>query len=385
MQVAIGYQQFDTTMRIAYIFLPGRINRINTVKEEDLPTEFFYGAIELRKKGYHVDIFEAVEKPRRSVVRYMAECILRKKYLPVKTHPSILDAVWLLLPKLKGYDAVVATTTGIAFALAFWKILYRLSFPVVGIMTAVLNYPMNYSRIRLSRLCFRKMDVHLFGEGELVPISEKYGLKADELTVNYFGVDTRFWNNDPEVADEGYLLSVGNDAMRDFSTLLEAAKLVDRPLYIVTRREITGDIPDNVTIIKGAWHSRELDDIALRDMYRKAFAVIVPLHESFQPSGQSVTLQAMACEKPVIVTKTAGLWDHTNLKHRENLLFVEPGEPQEIVDCLTLLHNKSTGSKELGREARKYVLDHARIEFFALRIEEDICKSGTITPLPVLH
>ena len=89
-------------MRIAYIFLPGRIDRINTVREKDLPTEFFYGAIELRKKGYRVDILEAVEKPRRSVIRYFSEFVLRKKYLPIKTHPSILDAVWLLLPKLKG-------------------------------------------------------------------------------------------------------------------------------------------------------------------------------------------------------------------------------------------------------------------------------------------
>ncbi len=372
-------------MRIAYIFLPGRIDRINTIREEDLPTEFFYGAIELRKKGYQVDIFEAAEKPRRSVVRYLAEFVLRKKYLPIKTHTSILDAVWLLLPRLKEYDAVVATATGIAFALVFWKIVYRLSFPVVGIMNSILNYPLNYPRIMFSRLLFKKMTVQLFGEGELVPLCRKYELDPDDITVNFFGVDTRFWVTDSEVDDEEYLLAVGNDAMRDFSTLLEVAKLIDRSVYIVTRREIRGDIPANVTIIKGAWHSRELDDIGLRDMYRKAFAVIVPLKESFQPSGQSVTLQAMACEKPVIVTRTAGLWDNRNLKHGVNLLFVDPGKPNQIVNCVRDLEKNVVARSILGRLARKYVLEHGRIDFFAKRLEQDIrksCQPGSSLVLP---
>lgn len=363
-------------MKIAYIFLPGRIDRLSKVREEELPTEFFYGAIELRKKGYQVDILEAVEKPRRNVVRYLAEIVLRKKYLPIKTHTSILDAVWLLLPRLKGYDAVVATTTGIAFALAFWKIVYRLSFPVVGIMNAVLNYPLNFSRIRLSRHLFKKMDVHLFGEGELAPLCHQYGLVPEEITVNYFGVDAGFWSNGPEVSNEEYLLAVGNDAMRDFSTLLEVAKSVDRPVYIVTRRELDADIPANVTIIKGAWHSRELDDIALRDMYRKAFAVIVPLKESFQPSGQSVSLQAMACGKPVIISKTEGLWDRRNLKQGANLLFVDPEKPNQIIDRLKDLEKNVVDRGALGRKAKKYVREHGRIQFFADRLEQSILSAG---------
>jgi glycosyltransferase involved in cell wall biosynthesis len=362
-------------MKVAYIFLPGRIDRIKSVKEEDLPTEFFYGAIELRKKGYSVDILEAVEKPRRSVIRYVAELVLRKKYLPIKTHPSILDAVWLLLPRLKEYDAVVATTTGVAFALVFWKMVYRLPFSVVGIMNSILNYPLNIVRTNFSRILFKRMNVHLFGEGELNPMCQEYKLDPDTITVNYFGVDTKFWVNDPGIENEGYLLAVGNDSMRDFATLLEVAKCVERPVYIVTKREITGDIPANVTLIRGAWHSRELDDIALRDMYRKAFAVIVPLKESFQPSGQSVTLQAMACGKPVVLTNTAGLWERNYLKNKNNILLVEPGKSEQIVAYIKELEVNSEMKHEIGRLAREYVLAHGQIEFFSQRLENAIAKN----------
>ena len=51
----------------------------------------------------------------------------------------------------------------------------------------------------------------------------------------------------------------------------------------------------------------------IRELYQDAFAII-PLKDVFQPSGYSVTLQAMACGKPVVLTKTKGLWAPKYLK-----------------------------------------------------------------------
>ncbi len=359
-------------MRIAYIFLPGRIARLAQMGGKELPSEFFYGAIEFRKKGFNVDIFEAIEQPKKSIPRYVAELILPIRYLPIKTYPSTLDAVWRLLPKLKEYDVVVATTTGIAFSLVFLKVLCGLKFSVVGIISGVLNYQLNRVRIGLSKFLLKRMDVHLFGEGEVEPIIIKYGLPRERLTVNYFGVDTTFWRSNSDKENDHYLLAVGNDSMRDFPLLIEVAKRIEKKVVVVTRHDIFGEIPANMEIVKGAWHSQELSDLALRDMYRKAFCIIVPLKESFQPSGQSVTLQAMACEKPVILTRTAGLWDHTHLRHDENILFSEPGNFDQILGHLRELESSTSKREELGKNAREYVLKHARIDFFAERLEQSI-------------
>jgi glycosyltransferase involved in cell wall biosynthesis len=366
-------------MRIAYIFLPGRIARLAQIDNRELPTDFFYGAIELRKKGYEVDIFEVDERPRRGLIRILSEFLLRKKFSPVKMNPSTLDAVWRLLPELKKYDVVVATTSGIAFSLSFWKIACRLSFSVVGIINGILNYNFNFLRVRLSRLLLKRIAIHLFGEAELDPICLEYGIPSDKITVNNFGVDCSFWHRDQDDSSGGYLLAIGNDSMRDFCLLLEVAKHTEKQVVLVTRREISGDVPANVQIIKGAWHSRELSDLVLREMYRKAFCVVVPLKESYQPSGQSVTLQAMACEKPVILTRTNGLWDQTHLRHNENILFVEPGNIDQIIVCLAELENNAMKSNELGKNARKYVLEHARIEFFAERLEKSIRSFGKVS------
>jgi glycosyltransferase involved in cell wall biosynthesis len=285
---------------------------------------------------------------------------------------STLDAVQRLLPDLKEYDVVVGTTSGIAFSLSFWKIANRLHFSVLGIVSGILNYQLNSIRVMISRFLLKRMTMHLFGEAELEPLCKEYGIARDQVTINYFGVDYGFWTGDSTAGNDGYLLAIGNDSMRDFSVLLETAKRIERQVVLVTRRDIFGDIPPNVQIIKGAWHSRELSDDVLREMYRKAFCVVVPLKESLQPSGQSVTLQAMACEKPVILTRTNGLWDRTYLRHNENILFVEPGNIDQIIVCLSELENNTMKSNELGENARKYVLEHACIDFFAERLEKSI-------------
>jgi glycosyltransferase involved in cell wall biosynthesis len=366
-------------MKAAYVFLPGRIDRINSVAENDLPSEFFYGALELRQKGIAVDILEAVEKPRRSIFRFLAERLLLQRYLPIKMYPSILDAVWGLLPKLQEYNVVVATSTGIAFSLVFWKIFYRLPFAVVGIISAIMNYPLNPARILLSRFLLKRMAIHLFGEGEMEPVCRAYGIAKERFTVNYFGVDSAFWQSSGDEGNDRYLLAVGNDSMRDFELLLEVARRVEKKVIVVTWRDIAGDLPANLEIVKGAWHSRELSDVVLRDMYRRAVCVIVPLKESFQPSGQSVTLQAMACQKPVILTRTAGLWDRNHLLHGHNIFLVDPGNVDQIMVCLQDLDDNGQKSFELGKNARRYVLEHARIEFFAERLETSMRQFGSLS------
>ena len=70
-------------------------------------------------------------------------------------------------------------------------------------------------------------------------------------------------------------------------------RLVQRPL-----REI---LPANVEHL-----SRPLDFAGLRELYRTAACVVVPLHDVANQSGVTVMLEAMACGAPVVVTATAG-------------------------------------------------------------------------------
>ena len=61
----------------------------------------------------------------------------------------------------------------------------------------------------------------------------------------------------------------------------------------------------------------------VREYYANALVTILPLHDTYQPSGQSVTLQSMALGTPVIITETEGFWDINNFENKENIVFVE--------------------------------------------------------------
>ena len=58
----------------------------------------------------------------------------------------------------------------------------------------------------------------------------------------------------------------------------------------------------NAELINGDWHSQEITDSKIREYYSSAFLTIIPLKNSIQPSGQSVCLQSMLCETPVLIS-----------------------------------------------------------------------------------
>jgi len=70
-----------------------------------------------------------------------------------------------------------------------------------------------------------------------------------------------------------------------------------------------------VELLSGDWKESILSDIEIRKLIQKSRLVILPLKKTFQPSGQSVALQTMACGKPVIISKTDGFWDPENFSN----------------------------------------------------------------------
>ena len=84
----------------------------------------------------------------------------------------------------------------------------------------------------------------------------------------------------------------------------------------------------------------------------------MPLKDVFQPSGYSVTLQAMSCGKPVILTKTKGLWAPDIFKNNENCILVRPGSTKDIEDAITFLENNKLIYEQISSNARKTAKKH---------------------------
>ena len=87
----------------------------------------------------------------------------------------------------------------------------------------------------------------------------------------------------------------------------------------ISMADFTGE---NVRFISGSWGNQKITDSELREIYCKSKLVIIPLVESYQPSGQSVTLQAMASKTPVLISSTKGFWDKENFTDYENIFLI---------------------------------------------------------------
>ena len=252
----------------------------------------------------------------------------------------------------------MATTTGTAVALAVWRRGHRLRTPLVGIVAGLLNRPWGRARRATTLPLLRSMHAMLYGPGEAPGLLALDPGLAERVHLNPFGVDTRFWAPADADGPGAGVLAIGNDGHRDWATLLRAAPKIDAEVRILTMHRRPPSLPDNVRWEPADWHRRVLTDADVRSAFRSAAVVVVPVKDVPQPSGQSVTLQASACARPVVLSRTRGLWDPEALRDGENVLLVPPGDPDAIAcgrarACSPTRRSRPASDARLGRPSRR--------------------------------
>jgi glycosyltransferase involved in cell wall biosynthesis len=354
-------------MRIAFVYVRGRLARLADTREGLAAREFFYGALELQEHGHEVLLHEVdigADAPAGSA---LIELLYKLHLMPSKTDASLIRQLRALLPALNSCDAAVATASGPAYGLAMLATCRQLRVPLIAIHCGIANHPLRFRRRMINALLLRRSWTVLYGEGEVKPVQQMFNVPQDRLRINQFGVDTTFWRPDRQ-QDGDYILAVGNDIRRDYTLLLQLARQMGERFVIVTRQNL-GELPPNVEQMRGDWHAQALSDAGLRKLYQEAMLVVTPLQDSVQPSGQSVCLQAMACGKPVVLTKTSGLWSKEMMRDGENVLLVPPGDLEALHQAVSHLIDNPEARESLGKNARRTVCDKANISLFASRLE----------------
>lgn len=354
-------------MRIAFVHFPGRLARLDEARAGTAPTEFLFGAVELERAGHEVTHHEV--DPAAPVGRLAARAIDRQAglgRLPPHLSAAALRGTRRLLPALGEAEVVVATTTGTTMALAVWRRARLLRRPLVGIVAGLLNRPWSGWRRRTTLPLLRAAHPVLYGPGELDGLLELDPGLVGRLHVNPFAVDTAFWSP-AESAGRGAVVAIGNDGHRDWETLVRAAPSIPAPVRVLTAHAPPAKLPDNLSWQEADWHRRVLSDTEVRDLYRSAAAVVVPVKDVPQPSGQSVTLQASACSRPVVLSRTRGLWD-PSLRDGEQVSFVPPGDPDALAAAVGGLLADPARADALGRAARAHVEETATVAAYARRL-----------------
>jgi glycosyltransferase involved in cell wall biosynthesis len=365
-------------VRIAFVHYPGRLARLHAARTGEGPTEFLFGAVELERQGHEVTHHEVdPAAPAGRLARRLIDRQAGRRRLPPHASAAVLDGTKRLLPDLHDADFVVATTTGTAIALAVWRRRRRLETPLVGIVAGLLNDPWGRARRATTLPLLRRMHAMLYGPGEAPGLEALDQRLAGRVHVNRFGVDTSFWA--PGGTPAGGVLAIGNDGHRDWGTLVEAAASIDAEIAVLTRHAAPAVLPANVRWQPADWHSALLSDAEVREAFRSASAVVVPVKDVPQPSGQSVTLQASACGRPVVLTRTRGLWDPEALRDGENVLLVPPADAEALAAAVARVLSDPAGGEAIGRAARATVEATATVEGYAARLLE-ICEVAQARP-----
>jgi len=330
---------------------------------EETPREFFYGLFDLQKAGLSAAMLSSSGRPP-GALGLAAHAVEQASTLASNFGARPLSAR-LRLSDVSKAKVVVSYTDGFSLSVG----LARPSGPRRPVMiggfhglsdteSRVALWARPLARALICRSLARLDHLFFFGPADREFAIETYGFPRERSSVISFGVDTEFWRPMQDVTAEEFVVAVGQDLNRDYE-LLAAAPGMHRTI-IVTRQAIK--LPagaSHVTITAGDFFgSDSMSDDDIRRLYNRARAVIVPLKDVYQPSGYSVTLQVMSCGRPVVLTKTRGLWAPEHFVDGENCLLVPPGDAAALGAAIGRLRSDAALAARIGSAARETVTKH---------------------------
>jgi glycosyltransferase involved in cell wall biosynthesis len=194
-----------------------------------------------------------------------------------------------------------------------------------------------------------------------------------------FGVDPQhFAPTSGARSDE--VVSVGADPHRDFELLVRvASRLPDVPFRIVSTADqarTLATLPGNVAL------ETDLPFEEARRRLAEAKLVALPVRENSYSGATTVLLQAMALEKPVVVTRTRAIATGYELVDGENCRLVAPGDEAAFERALTDVLRDDWHARALGASARTTVERALTWERYVDRIEGLLLEAVEAKDLP---
>lgn len=359
---------------ITYIFTENR--KSNYYNETIQAREFYYGLTSFNKSEYNIEIIEfdyskkIINFPFRILDEFMRRCLSLPFYsaqLFSFKNIKILSKTdhLIMVPESSGCSSLI-------LLIIFKKFFnFKAHLFVMGLYSKKIRFKrLKNLHFFIIKVLVKFLDnVFFLGKSELRKANK---IHKNQNKFNYFpfSIDTSFWSDkELDLAINSQIIFVGNDGNRNEELLIEiASKLKKYNFTFVSQLPKLQTLSlENVKVVSGKWADKELDDSALRKIYLNSRLCILPLKNSSQPSGQSVSLQCMSLGIPVMISETDGFWDSDTFVNETNIIMVENNVDlwiQAIVSNYSNLNKLNS----ISIEAKKTINKEFNIEMFYKRL-----------------
>jgi glycosyltransferase involved in cell wall biosynthesis len=315
-----------------------------------------YGLDELRGAGFEVrHNLEPGFEPGRSA-RTKARVFDRAVRL-AGGYSGDFAGVVSSLDEANRADVVFSTVDTVGIPLVLLGRYGRVKPPVVY---AAIGLPERLAQLRgafarrLFGQAFRRLDtIVAYGWGEVEELRSWLGEGGPRVEFVAFGVDVEHFRPDPSAPNVDDVLSIGADPRRDFALVVELARrspeLAFRIVSSADNARELRPLPANVRLETDVPFER------VRECLLGAKIVALPVRENSYSGATTTLLQAMACGKPVVVTRTAAIARGYHLEDEVNCRLVPPGDASALEGAVRGLLDEPARAATVAARARETV------------------------------
>lgn len=287
-----------------------------------------------------------------------------------KLHFYIIQSIKAFF-KMKNYDVVISHGMPSGIFLALLRRIFKTKKNTKHIVFDIgcFNSAAEKGKImKFNQFASKSIDGIICHESKQLEYYEKfYPWLVSKTIFIPFGTDLEYFERD-KIEDynvEDYILSIGF-SQRDNETMIKAfSKISTNTKLIIIGPEKEEKI--NNIIIKKAVPKRKLNEIIQKSKF-----CILPLENKNFSFGQMTLLQQMYYGKLVITAKVPSMLDY--VKDEENAILYESKNVNELKTKIEIALVDEKKREEIGKNARKIVIDEFNERKMAIKIEEFINK-----------
>lgn len=366
--------------KITYIFGGGRISKLE--KENEYAKDFFYGYQLIKQnKNYKTGIIELNPFSKTNGITaktllFLDKLLNKLAFLQFHFHEIFKGNNY---EQIKNSDILIFSTDRLAISflpiLKFNKKIKSIVFSM-GLLKEHKNLKF-YQKLFRPYILFqfiKSVDKFIFlGEPEYEFAKKKFPKFKNKFIFVPFSIDYMFWsqiqNKNKYLENSKQILFIGNDANRNYEFVKQLPKhLSNFNFKFITQQLSISENYSNLEIINGNWSNDQINDLMILDYYKESFLTILPVKNTIQPSGQSVTLQSLSTGTPVLISKFNGFWDPSLFINNENIFFIDDFDIENWKNKIEEIYLDKTKLKYVSQNGRDLVSRNYNLNSFTEKL-----------------